>query len=246
SGTDAYNGVTGDTINLIDNLVGVLVQATVDDVWFNDAVLVTGDAQIMADQRDVNFVSTLDSAVAVNGDVEVFALNGMADFNDNVGANLALLKLTVNAKDTFFDGVGTLTAGSVNIGTGGLEVYGDQGTTTLNGNVISAGNVLINDTVVLTNNVTIDTATPATPDANVEITGTVNADDVLNLWDFTINAGTGNVTLRDSVGNDEAVRDFTVLSTGQTILNNNIVASRDILLGGATNIDLDSDVCNCS
>ncbi len=133
--------------------------------------------------------------------------------------------ITINAV-TFFDPVTIRTpvAGSIAVNgtlTGAdnasITLDGPSATTTLNADIVTAGNpITISDNVILgaPATITLDTTNggAVAAGANITITGTIE-DDVANTTGLTLRAGTaGNIDLQMAVGGTVAPASLTVIS----------------------------------
>ena len=236
--------LTGATIDLNANLSGESVDinspvtigaagvtvtvSAVEDVTFSAAAAVTladGAVIVSSDNANVNFGSTIDEAQ----DLSVFA-GDTATFTGNVGAANAPTSLTVTAVNTSF-------VSTVNVGVGGLAVNGIGQTTTFNGDVTSAGDVEINDNVVIDTDITITSGGGA---ANlIALNGTVN-DTAGEDNSLTLEGGSGNVILQ-TVGDTEAIALLDV-NTTQAQLNGDLTVDGNVEFVGATTTTLMADL----
>lgn len=149
---------------------------------------------------------------------------------------------------TFFDPL-TLQSPNGNINVNGtitgndnasITIIGAGNTTTLNADIITAGNpIFIDDSVILSTDINLDTTAQGQPGADITITGTTEgtnqATESLNLT-----AGIGNVSLQDSVGANIALNDFNLTSadtfTSQGINATTVTLTADeIDLNGGNN-----------
>jgi len=202
------------------------------NVEFHDTMRLAADTIVASNNGNVTF----DGSINFPHVLTVNAANGTATFSSAIGNLSTLTALTVNAADTIFDA-------NVNVAAGGLTVNGSGATTTLTTGttITSAGDVDINDSVVLAGGVGTVTIDTSAANKSIDILGTINAT-TANTESLTLTSGTGNVTLRSDIGDLKTLNTLTILSTGQTELNGAIDAGTDILLDGATNVVLGSNV----
>jgi hypothetical protein len=184
---DLNGAVSGLSVSLTGatNLSGTV--SGQNNVGFNSALVVDGNASASSQNGNVTFSSTVDSNAADTNTFEVTALNGTTDFQNTVGAGNTLNGLTVRSSRTEFDN-------TVAVGSNGLLVEGFGGTTVLANNVTSGGDVIINDSVLLAGNVTIDTTAN---NSLIKILGTV---DGANNLVATAGTGTGSANNSGSSG----------------------------------------------
>ncbi len=184
-------------------------------------------------------ITSLNDSVTFTGDVSgAFSLTvnaaAGAVFSSTIGSNNDPTSLIITANRTRFGGA---------VSVGSLTVNGSGGTTTISADITSAGNVEINDNVVISGVRTISTAAA---NSDIYISGTINAA-TAGADSLTLAAGSGDVTLGNSVGNSVQLEDLTITSSGTTTLNHTIdvngnASGEDINLSGATNVVLGSDV----
>ena len=183
-------------------------------------------------------ITSLNDSVTFSGDVSgafSLAVNAAdAVFSSTIGSSDDPTSLIISANDTSFGGA---------VSVGSLTINGSGGTTTISADITSAGAIEINDNVVISGVRTISTAAA---NADIYISGTVNAT-LPNTDSLTLAAGSGDVTLGNSVGDSVQLEDLTITSSGTTTLNHTIdvngdISGEDIDLSGATNVVLGSDV----
>jgi len=185
-------------------------------------------------------ITSLNDSVTFSGDVSgAFSLTvnaAEAVFSSTIGSSDDPTSLIITANKTSFGGA---------VSVGSLTVNGSGGTTTISADITSAGDVKIYDNVVISGS-GIRTISTAAANADIYISGTINAASA-NTSSLTLAAGSGDVTLGNSVGNSVQLEDLTITSTGATTLHNTIdvngnLSGEDIDLSGATNVLLGSDV----
>ncbi|MFZ2384590.1 MAG: filamentous hemagglutinin N-terminal domain-containing protein [Candidatus Omnitrophota bacterium] len=233
AGAIVNNGtISGDSVALTAGSGGTItlhgnVNSVNEAISFANAVTLTGSS----------LVSSANDAVTFSGDVsggfELTVISGdTVTFDSTIGNGDDLTALTITADHINF-------GDAVNVGA--LTVNGSGGTTTISADITSAGAIEIYDNVVISG------ARILTADNNhIYISGTINAT-AAATDSLTLAAGSGNVTLMNSVGNSVTLEDLTITSTGTTTLNGTItvdgnLAGEDIDLDGATNVVLGSDV----
>jgi len=183
-------------------------------------------------------ITSLNDSVTFSGDVSgAFSLSvnaAEAAFSSTIGNSDDPTSLIITANKTSFGGA---------VSVGSLTINGSGGTTTISADITSAGAIEINDNVVISGVRTISTAAA---NADIYISGTVNAT-LPNTDSLTLAAGSGDVTLGNSVGDSVQLEDLTITSSGTTTLNHTIDVNgsdvgEDIDLSQATNVVLGSDV----
>jgi filamentous hemagglutinin family protein len=204
------------------------------DIIAGGSITLTRGVTLGAD----SVIPRLNDSVTFSGDVSgafSLAVNAAeAAFSSTIGSSDDPTSLIISANDTSFGGA---------VSVGSLTVNGSGGTTTISANITSAGNVEINDNVVISGVRTISTAAA---NADIYISGTINAS-AANTDSLTLDAGSGDVTLGNSVGDSVQLEDLTIISSGTTTLNHTIdvngdTSGEDINLSQATNVVLGSDV----
>ena len=199
---------------------------------------------------NVTFADTIEDD-AGGRNLGVNAAAGTVNFDNTVGAANALNTLTVTASTADFDNTVTVGAGgvtvtaattifdnTVSVGAGGLTVNGSGGTTTLTGDITTAGNVEINDSVILAATTEIN---PGDNNISVLIGGTINGT-TANTEALTVNSGTATTTLEGNIGNLVTLSNLTIDASGETELNGEIRVGTAIDLSAADNVQLGSDV----
>ncbi|MCF7893608.1 MAG: filamentous hemagglutinin N-terminal domain-containing protein [Candidatus Omnitrophica bacterium] len=238
-----YNLTSADSITLDSSGGGTIylngnIESTDGTVQFtNDQVTVDGNSIVSSTSGDVTFGgAVLDSANDTHT-LEVNANNGTATFTGAVGNGATDLNaLTVTAGDTVF-------SSTTQVGTGGLTVTGvGTSTTTISGDVTSASDVLYDDSVILGDDadhtITIDTTAN---NSSVEITGKMDGTSA-NTQSLDIEAGSGAVTLGDSIGTTTTLHTLQIDTSGQTELNGAIRVGENLDLDEADDVQLGSDV----
>ena len=177
-------------------------------------------------------INTL-SGGGFGGEIELTSINGSI-----TTGNLSSL--------SYSDGGGsdiTLTANNGNITTGDIEAYANftniGGAVQLNassgnitvGNITTDNNIIsLNGAVVLGQNVSI---TNRNTSGNITFANTVNGN-----YDLTVTAGTGNVSFNGAVGNNTALGNLSVNSTGTTQFTSSVNAvSLATDVGGTTQLN---------
>ncbi|MCM8778357.1 MAG: hypothetical protein NC834_01030, partial [Candidatus Omnitrophica bacterium] len=232
---------SGNAINIDGNITGQSVAVNdvvtltstnitaINNITFSEAVNLAGGASnVTSTAGNVTFSSTIDGAqnLTVNAD------NGTATFSGAIGGTTSPTTLTVTAGDTVF-------SSTVQVGTGGLSVTGvGTSTTTLTGNITSSGNVLIDDSVVLAGDIIINTETN---NSSVEITGLIDGT-TANTQSLDIEAGTGAVTLGNSVGTQVTLETLLIDTSGETEINGAIRVGTNVDLDEADDVQLGSNV----
>ncbi len=221
---------TGAAITLSGNVTAANGNVSVT----NDQVTVDGHSIVSSTNGDVGFGGAVLDSADNNHTLEVNANNGTATFTGAVGGTADLNSLTVTAGDTLF-------SSTTQIGTGGLTVTGvGTSTTTISGNVTSGSDVLYDDSVVIAGGgiVIIDTSAN---NSSLEITGKIDGTSA-NTETLDIEAGSGTVTLGDSIGTTTTLATLQIDTSGQTELNGAIRVGTDLDLDEADDVQLGSDV----
>lgn len=190
-----------------------------------------------------------DVTATARDDIEIANINALS--GSGFGGQIELLSTNGSittgdlASLSFADGGGsdiTLTADNGSITTGNLEAYGNftrvGGSVTLN---TSTGN--ISTGTITTDNNTINLNGPVVLNRTISITNRntsgdiIFADSVNGNYDLTVEAGSGNITFNEAVGNDTAIGALIANSTGTTAFNNRVrAASLTTNAGGTTQI----------
>ena len=164
---------------------------TADTVTFTGAVILESNVALDTDgavDNNVKFTTTIDADDSTSHDrtLAINAGTGAVTLQDSIGngTNGALADLDV-------------TAATIRLGVNQTA----SGTTTIKVNdATTAGTVTFTGAVILESNVALDT--DGAVDNNVTFTSTIDADDSTSHdRTLAINAGTGAVTLQDSIGN---------------------------------------------
>ncbi|MFN5239973.1 MAG: CHAT domain-containing protein [Aphanizomenon sp.] len=139
----------------------------------------------------------------VNGNSDLTANSGTGNLTFTNDISLG----NINANSTGTTTFNNVTATSLTTNTGG--------TTQLNGNVKTTGNQTYNDTVTIANNPTLS--------ANgITFNNTVNGNS-----DLTLNGGSANITLENTIGNTTSLKKLTTNGTGTTEIKANIITNDD-------------------
>ncbi|MGK7947800.1 MAG: CHAT domain-containing protein [Xenococcaceae cyanobacterium] len=136
--------------------------------------------------------------------------------------------LTLNTSDT-------IQVNGEIIGTDNASITLNSSQTNLNSNITTEGNNLtINSDVTLQDDVVLDTSPNEETEADINITGSVNGAN-----DLTLDAGSGNVIVRGTIGTTETpLEELEANSTGTTSFEGAInAASVTTNAGGTTNIN---------
>jgi CHAT domain-containing protein len=97
-----------------------------------------------------------------------------------------------------------------------ITIIGSGTTTTLNANILTEGTpITINDSIILGNNVTLNTTVNNQLGASISITGTINGNNNL-----TLSSGTGEITFNGAIGVNQALGDINIISSKITHLPN--------------------------
>jgi filamentous hemagglutinin family protein len=219
------NTTGGAAITLSNNLTAT------GAITISDPVTLDGSSIVTSTGGSVGFAGDISGANSLTVNA-----SDTATFSGTIGAGSDPTSLTVTAAHTNFNG-------AVNVGN--FRVNGSGGTTTISSNITSADDIIIEDGVIINGaNITLTSGGAAGND--ILITGTINAA-AASTDSLTLVAGSGNVTLGNSVGDSLQLEDLTITSTGTTTLNNTInvngnAAGEDIDLNGATHVVLGSDL----
>jgi hypothetical protein len=219
TGTAQFDSAIGDTQALADFDVTAGLIRLGGNVTVNAGAAatttLTGDVQLDSNvafdldgAADHNLVVTGTvnaDAAANNRTLGVTADTGTVDFQGDIGTTQAVESLTVVSASTTDvqivdtrDGGISITSTTINLDGATLSST-DQGT---------AGAIALTGSVVLNTNVLI--STDSTTDANVTITGPVNADAAANFRTLNVTAGTGTAQFTSTVGVAQALADFDV------------------------------------
>ncbi len=188
--------------------------------------------------------------VSAQGDIQMGFINALS--GDGFGGSITLSStngsiITGNLLSlSYFGGGGRnviLTANNGNITTGSIDAYGNftsiGGTVQLNtttGKITTGSITTDNNTINLNGRVVLDkniTLTNRSTSGNITIGNTVDGN-----HDLTVSAGTGQVTFTSAVGNNTALGNLTVNSTGITQFNGSVNAfSLTTDAGGTTQLN---------
>jgi len=268
SGTGNVNIDAGDTLTINKSIIATTGNISIDST---NATTIAAGADIQTGSGSVIFGADKTGALTTSADiiaggsitftrgVTLGAASVITSLNDSVtfsGDVSGAFSLSVNAAEAAFSStIGNsddptsliITANKTSFGgavsVGSLTINGSGGTTTISADITSAGAIEINDNVVISGVRTISTAAA---NADIYISGTVNAT-LPNTDSLTLAAGSGDVTLGNSVGDSVQLEDLTITSSGTTTLNHTIDVNgsdvgEDIDLSQATNVVLGSDV----
>ncbi len=158
--------------------------------------------------------------------------------------------ITVVAPVTFTDSV-TLQTLSGDIFVNGtitgtdnasITLIGSGATTTLNADILTAGNpITINDSVVLGTDITLNTTAQAQPGADIFIDGTIDGT-TAGTESLTLTAGTGTVELGSAVGSETSLGGLEVSSTSNLTVPGNITTDGNITLNSPVTITGNSTI----
>jgi CHAT domain-containing protein len=123
--------------------------------------------------------------------------------------------LTLQASDIF------VLADINGVDDASITIIGDGNTTTLNADITTQGQpIIIQDNVLLTNDVTLDTTISSSTGANISVLGSINSSgDNRNL---TINADNNEVFVTGNIGNIQPLNNLLV-NANQTFLDGTLV-----------------------
>jgi CHAT domain-containing protein len=139
----------------------------------------------------------------VNGNSNLIANSGTGNLTFTNDINLGNISANSTGTTTF----NNVTATSLTTNIGGI--------TQLNGNVKTTGNQTYNHTVNIANNPTLS--------ANgITFNNTVNGNS-----DLTLNGGSANITLENTIGNTTSLKKLTTNGTGTTEIKANIITNDD-------------------
>ncbi len=188
--------------------------------FLGDANSVKGSGKLVLQPftpgQNINIAGTTDAGASsldiLNTDIDALAkgFSSITIGGDNSSGSITVLN-AVTFKDAVKiqspSGTGSITT-NANAGiTGQGSVTLDAVNTTLNAGITTTNqNITVGQKIVLGNNITLDTGAGA---GDIQLNGTVNGNKNL-----TLNAGTGNITLKDKVGDTQAVGDLVANSTG--------------------------------
>ena len=174
----------------------------------------TGILQLQASSQDIEVASDSDNNTTLNISTEdITALDdGFASIV--IGSDNENGTITIANPVTFSDPV-TLQSGNIVVNdtiTGtdnaSITLNGSGNTTTLNADIITAGNAIaINDSIILGTDITLDTTAQASPGATIFISGTIDGTTPGDQG-LTLSAGTSNIQLGEAVGSATPLREF--------------------------------------
>ncbi len=193
--------------------------------------------------QDINIAGTTDAGASsldiLNTDIDALAkgFSSITIGGDNSSGSITVLN-AVTFKDAVKIQSPSGTTGSIttnaNAGiTGQGSVTLDAVNTTLNAGITTTNqNITVGQKIALGNDITLDTGADG---GDIQLNGTVNGNKNL-----TLNAGTGNITLKDKVGDTQPLGDLVANSTGTTKFENTVKAGTLTTdAGGTTQINAD-------
>ncbi|ACK70074.1 filamentous hemagglutinin family outer membrane protein [Gloeothece citriformis PCC 7424] len=137
--------------------------------------------------------------------------------------------LTVTTPVTFsnpvtLQGVDIIVDGTITgIDDASITLNGSGNTTTLNADIITAGNpIIINDNVELNNNVTLSTTLETETGAEITVNGTINSPET--PYNLTLTGGSGNISILGAIGNEQGLGNIAANSSGTTRFNGTVNA----------------------
>ncbi|MBD2502597.1 CHAT domain-containing protein [Anabaena azotica] len=211
TGTQTYNSdvqLTGDII---------LTANEIDFLGGNASVSGTDKLTLQPFTSSQNIVvNGVEGTTALDISSQDFAAldNGLSSLV--IGANNGSGKITINPSTVKSD----------------LEVRSPNGTTEINGNITTTGAQTYNSDVNLNNSVELSTTN------NGAVTFDRKLDNQPNTtYNLTVNAGTGNITFNDAVGNTTALGNLSTNSTGTTKFASTVQAASVNTSSGNTEIN---------
>ena len=235
--SNTVNGTTANNQNL------TLTPGT-GNITFSGAIgnqIAIGNLQIN-NATDVQIAAITANSIIQSTGTGTTTFNGAVTTNGSVGINLIGTNFAVNNLVTTKNGSFTVTnSGDLNIAAGaklGLEgAFTQNGTGKVNiaSNITTTNdNITFNSPVTLTNNVSLNTGSG---NGNITFNKTVDGTTPYSQ-NLTLTAGTGNVSVNGAIGNNKALKDLTVNSTGTTAFSQ-IVKAQSLTTdaGGTTAIN---------
>ncbi|MFN8950908.1 MAG: CHAT domain-containing protein [Aphanizomenon sp.] len=173
-----------------------------DDITTNDLQTYTGAVNLFKNTTLTgNGIIFNNTITGIGLDLIANSGTGNLTFTNDISLG------NINANSTGTTTFNNVTATSLTTNTGG--------TTQLNGNVKTTGNQTYNDTVTIANNPTLS--------ANgITFNNTVNGNS-----DLTLNGGSANITLENTIGNTTSLKKLTTNGTGTTEIKANIITNDD-------------------
>ena len=196
--TNFIGGV--DTTAASETKISGTVSTTNSLIKLRNTVL-TGSGIINSNNGDINFTGNVNSETGTGLDLIANSGTGNLTFTNDI--NLGNITANSTGTTTF----NNVTATSLTTNT--------EGITQLNGNVKTTGNQTYNHTVNIANNPTLS--------ANgITFNNTVNGNS-----DLTLNGGSANITLENTIGNTTSLKKLTTNGTGTTEIKANIITNDD-------------------
>ena len=196
--TNFIGGV--DTTAASETKISGTVSTTNSLIKLRNTVL-TGSGIINSNNGDINFTGNVNSETGTGLDLIANSGTGNLTFTNDI--NLGNISANSTGTTTF----NNVTATSLTTNIGGI--------TQLNGNVKTTGNQTYNHTVNIANNPTLS--------ANgITFNNTVNGNS-----DLTLNGGSANITLENTIGNTTSLKKLTTNGTGTTEIKANIITNDD-------------------
>ncbi|MBD1934572.1 MULTISPECIES: CHAT domain-containing protein [Cyanophyceae] len=217
-----------------------------DEIDFTDTVSGSKNLVLENGSRNKEIAIGSDNNNTSSLDLTAAELNLLQDGFSllTIGRNNSNGTITIPNNIAFTDPVTILSGGNINLN--GLVAGTDNASITLRGAAINlnAGITTIdrdinitatgNDGVKLGNSVTLDTG--LTGGGNISIAGNINSNN-LGLHNLTLNAGSGDITINNAVGNSTSLGNLVANSTGTTQFNSTVKAASLLTnIGGSTNL----------
>ena len=222
--TLSANGITFN--NTVNGNSDLTANATTGKLTFEKTVG-TSNLTASANTIDIKDDITTNDLQTYTGAVNLFKNttltgNGIIFNNTITGIGLDLIANSGTGNLTFTNDI---SLGNINANSTGTTTFNNVtatslttntgGTTQLNGNVKTTGNQTYNDTVTIANNPTLS--------ANgITFNNTVNGNS-----DLTLNGGSANITLENTIGNTTSLKKLTTNGTGTTEIKANIITNDD-------------------
>ncbi|MDJ0595465.1 MAG: CHAT domain-containing protein [Pleurocapsa sp. MO_226.B13] len=187
---------------------------------------------------------TADALNLLTGNQSEALQNEQNDFNITIGREDGSGTITVTDSVTFADPItlqtlsGDMFVNGTITGTdnASITLIGSGATTTLNADIVTAGEpIAIDDSVVLGTDVILATTAQAQPGANIFIDGTIDGTTV-GTENLTLTAGTGIVEFGSAVGSETSLGELEVSSASNLTVPGNITTDGDITLNSPVTI----------
>ena len=227
SGNIAINAVSFKDPTIIKSTSGTITVDGAITGTDNAAITLDGNTNLKNNitTNNQNITFTKDVTLGANSSLNT-GTSGNILFSGNVNGDKDLTLDVSSGNITFTNSVGDITSlGNITANSTGTTTFNNvtvtslttntEGITQLNGNVKTTGNQTYNHTVNIANNPTLS--------ANgITFNNTVNGNS-----DLTLNGGSANITLENTIGNTTSLKKLTTNGTGTTEIKANIITNDD-------------------